>query len=134
MAHDVVGYEEVCVGEDQEQHLEYCRKLIEKHNEVFNTSFRIPKTRIVVGRIKDLRDSAHKMSKSRPNGCLFLDDAPDKISRKIAQAITDEEGLKNLHFLHSEFVGDTIPPESNAFMKRELADAIINVFESMKNP
>lgn len=124
MAHDVAGYSEVVVGLDQEQHLQYARKLLRKHNSVFKTEFPIPMANIVVGRIRDLREPTKKMSKSSPQGCLFLDDTPDEIRHKLRKATADEEGLNNLKFLYGEFVKET-PPESNQKLKENLADALI---------
>lgn len=51
MAHDVAGYDEVLVGEDQRQHLEYARRLLRRHNRVFGRDHKIPVEQIVVGRI-----------------------------------------------------------------------------------
>lgn len=126
MAHDVAGYSEVVVGLDQKQHLEYAKKLLKKHNSVYGTEYPAPVPNIVVGRIKDLREPTKKMSKSSPQGCLFLDDTADEIRQKIRKATADEEGLNNLKFLYGEFVKDT-PPESNQKLKEVLAEAIIEL-------
>lgn len=126
MAHDVAGYNEVIVGEDQQQHLEYARKLLKKHNEVFGTDISIPIANITIGRVRDLRDPTKKMSKSSPSGCLFLDDTADDIRYKIQKATTDEEGLKSLSFLYREFINED-PPESNQKLKEILANEIIEI-------
>jgi len=63
------------------------------------------------------------MSKSNPNGCLFLDDTPEDISRKIKKAVTDEEGIKNLHFLYNCFVSPLIP-NLNVKLKEDLINAL----------
>lgn len=125
MVHDVAGYEEVLVGEDQEQHLQYARKLLHKYNSLYEP-YTIPAANIIVGRIKDLREPNKKMSKSSPQGCLFLDDSPDAIRVKLRKATATEEGMENLRFLYSEFVSDTIP-ESNERLKTDLAEAIISI-------
>jgi tryptophanyl-tRNA synthetase len=54
MAHDVVGYTEVYVGADQEQHLQYARKLIRAYNSKFKTEYPIPMPVIVVGACQGL--------------------------------------------------------------------------------
>ena len=126
MAHDVAGYTEVIVGQDQKQHLEYARKLLRKYNSVYGTEYPIPVSNIVVGRVKDLREPMKKMSKSSPQGCLFLDDTADDIRQKIRKATADEEGLNNLKFLYGEFVRET-PPDSNQKLKETLAEAIVEV-------
>src|SRR3990167_8590224 len=77
MAHDVAGYDEVYVGEDQRQHLEFANKILRKWGcpEV--------KAKIVGGRIMSLSNPKEKMSKSEPRGCLFLGDTPEEITKKI---------------------------------------------------
>ena len=126
MAHDVAGYSEVIVGLDQEQHLQYARKLLKKCNDVYGTEFPVPTPHIVVGRVKDLREPQKKMSKSSPQGCLFLDDTSDDIRLKIRKATADEEGLNNLKFLYGEFVGGEIP-ESNFELKEKLSKSLIDL-------
>ncbi len=121
MAHDVAGYEEVLVGEDQTQHLQYSRKLLKKHGE-----YHIPVANIVVGRVKDLRHPKNKMSKSNPDGCIFLDDTPDDLRKKLKRATADEAGLASLRFLYRVFVSDEIP-EMNAELKSGLSEALIKL-------
>ena len=128
MTHDVAGYSEILVGEDQKQHLEYARDLLKKYNNRYKENLRIPVANIVGGRIKDLRSSDKKMSKSAPNGCIFLDDNSEMIKMKLAKAVTDVSGLENLSLLYQEFVGPKVP-ESNRALKEELADAISRRFE-----
>lgn len=127
MAHDVVGYDEVLVGEDQEVHLEYAKRIIRKYNKAFGEDIRPPKARVVVGRVRDLRHPTQKMSKSSPDGCLFLDDDPDAIRAKLRAATADEAGLANLHFLYREFVGPDVPA-MNSELKARLSDALISRF------
>jgi len=126
MAHDVAGYNEVCVGEDQKQHLEYARRLLGKYRTQFE-EITIPVENIVVGRIKDLRQTDKKMSKSEIGGCLFLDDKPEIIRAKLKKAVMDEAGRENLVFLYREFVGSDIP-ESNQKLKEDLAQALVEKF------
>lgn len=126
MAHDVAGYSEVIVGLDQKQHLEYARKLLRKYNSVYGTEYPIPVANIVVGRVKDLREPQKKMSKSSPQGCIFLDDYPEDIRQKLRKATADEEGLENLKFLFREFVKSE-PPTSNQELKETLAETLIEL-------
>lgn len=125
MTHDVAGYQEVVVGEDQEQHLEYARKLLNKYNKVY-PEVTIPVSKVVVGRIKDLRNPENKMSKSNPDGCLFLDDSPDEIRYKLKKATATPQGLNNLIFLYEEFVGGPIP-QRNQELKERLAEKLIAI-------
>jgi hypothetical protein len=131
MAHDVAGYREVLVGIDQDQHLQYARKLLKKYNKVFSQELCIPTANIVVGRVKDLREPEKKMSKSSPQGCLFLTDSPDIIRMKVRKATATEAGLENLGFLHAEFVGGEVP-NSNEQLKTTLADALIAKFQQVR--
>ncbi len=126
MAHDVAGYNEVLVGDDQEQHLLYARKLLRKYNTVFKADLAIPEMKLVGGRVKDLKDPTKKMSKSQPQGCVFLDDTPDDIRRKLRKATATEAGLENLSFLYREFVGPDVPT-SNQDLKETLAGKIIEM-------
>jgi len=118
MAMDVAGYDRVIVGDDQKQHAEF----IHRHFEP-NVEF------IFTGKIMSLSNSTKKMSKSEPKGCLFLDDSPDEIRRKIRKAVTDEAGIKNLEFLYREFVGGKTP-KLNEPLKKELAEALILKFNA----
>lgn len=128
MAHDLADYQEVIVGEDQTQHVEYARKLLKKYNSVFGVErlVCIPVPKIIGGRIKDLRHPSKKMSKSLPDGCLFLDDSYDDIRLKIRRANANEVGLNNLKFLYNEFVGGEVP-DSNLKLKEKLSEAIIEL-------
>lgn len=126
MAHDVVGYEEVLVGEDQRQHLEYARRLLKKYNRRFNKDYSIPQENIVGGKVRDLRFPGNKMSKSSPEGCLFLDDELDAIAKKIKKATMDDMGRMNMVFLYNEFVGGDVP-ESNSLLKERLVEGIKKV-------
>ncbi len=127
MTHDVVGYEEVIVGEDQKVHLEYARRLLKKYNRAFETNIYLPRAKIVVGRVRDLRRTDQKMSKSSPDGCLFLDDSPDEIGAKLKAATADAQGRENLEFLYREFVGPEVP-DMNSELKVKLTDALVRCF------
>jgi tryptophanyl-tRNA synthetase len=124
MAHDVAGYDEVLVGSDQKQHLLYARKLLRKYNKVYNGSFPLPTPNLMGGKVKDLKEPTKKMSKSSPQGCIFLDDSEQEVRRKLKKATADEAGLENLAFLYREFVGEEVPA-SNAVLKETLAGKII---------
>ncbi len=92
MAADVFLYDAavVPIGEDQTQHLELARTLVRKFNAKFGETFIEPEPILTEAkRIMSLDDPTKKMSKSRPQGCLFLDDEPDVIRKKIQRAVTD---------------------------------------------
>lgn len=92
MAADILLYDAkfVPVGEDQLQHLELTRTLARKFNNKFIKVFVEPKALLTEApRVMSLDDPTKKMSKSRPAGCLFLDDSPKTIQEKLARAVTD---------------------------------------------
>ena len=93
-AADIILYdaEYVPVGEDQMQHLELTRSLARKFNAKFKKIFIEPKSLLTeTPKIMSLNNPNKKMSKSMPDGCLFLDDSPETIKNKIKRAVTDSE-------------------------------------------
>ncbi|MDP3947578.1 MAG: tryptophan--tRNA ligase [bacterium] len=95
MAADILLYDAkvVPVGEDQLQHLELARTLARKFNAKFGETFVEPKALMTsVPRLMGLKNPEKKMSKSDPTGCLFLDDAPEAIRKKVMGAVTDSGG------------------------------------------
>lgn len=98
MAADILLYQTdvVPVGIDQMQHLEICRDIATRFNNVYGDVFTIPEAYIgkAGAKIMSLQDPAKKMSKSdeNPNGSIYLMDDPDTIIRKCKKAVTDSEG------------------------------------------
>jgi tryptophanyl-tRNA synthetase len=92
-AADILLYQAngVPVGEDQRQHLELTRDLAGRFNARYGPTFVVPEPFIVkdTAKILDLADPAAKMSKSSPNGCVFLLDEPTITVKKIRSAVTD---------------------------------------------
>jgi tryptophanyl-tRNA synthetase len=85
----------VPVGEDQKQHLELTRDLVERFNHRFGDEFPMPEPIIPDrgARIMSLQDPTSKMSKSDPDEgsrILILDD-PDTIRKRLKRAVTDSE-------------------------------------------
>jgi tryptophanyl-tRNA synthetase len=92
MASDILLYSTtlVPVGDDQDQHLELTRTLARKFNGKFGQTFPEPKAlHTETPRIMSLDNPEKKMSKSQPSGCLFLDDEPEVIHKKVMSAVTD---------------------------------------------
>ncbi len=92
MAADILLYDAkfVPVGNDQLQHLELARTLVRKFNKRFEETFIEPQPLLTkTPRVMSLKNPEKKMSKSDPDGCLFVDDSPEEIKRKIARATTD---------------------------------------------
>ncbi len=92
MAADILLYDAalVPVGDDQDQHLELARTLARKFNAKFGTTFIEPRAlHTHTPRVMSLKNPEKKMSKSDPDGCLFIDDEPGAIKTKIMRAVTD---------------------------------------------
>lgn len=122
MAADILIYnaEFVPVGEDQLQHLELTRDIARIFNNRFGIFFKEPKPILTkIPRVMSLNNPNKKMSKTLPNGCLYISDSREEIFKKIKSAITDSEskidydpenrpGISNLILIYSEF--SEIPP------------------------
>ena len=92
MAADILLYDakKVPVGDDQLQHLELARTLARRFNNRFGKVFTEPQPILTpTPRIMSLQNPLKKMSKTDPNGCIFLDDTPEKIREKLMRAVTD---------------------------------------------
>lgn len=145
MTADIVlyGAEFVPVGDDQVQHLELARTLARKFNKRFGEIFREPKPLLgAVPRVMSLKDPTKKMSKSQPEGCLFLEDDPEAIMDKVKRAVTDsgttvfydpenKPAISNLLRIWSALTGDKpedaeerFAGKSYAAFKEELAVTI----------
>lgn len=88
MAADILIYkaEFVPVGDDQIPHIELTREIARQFNKRFGETFPEPEE-IVGPRILGL-DGKNKMSKTLGN-CIYLDESPDEIWKKLAPAVTD---------------------------------------------
>jgi len=153
MAADILIYDAlvVPVGDDQLQHLEITRTLARRFNSKFGKVFIEPKPILTkVPRLMSLDDPKKKMSKSRPGGCLFLDDNEKDMGRKIKKAVTDSEGeikfdfkkkpaVSNLMGIYSELSGDSIEKIEKDFkgknygeFKNQLAELTSSYFENFR--
>lgn len=125
MAADILVHKvhAVPVGDDQTQHLELTRDLVERFNSRYGDEFPLPEriTPKIGARVMSLQDPTSKMSKSDENTGAFvlLTDEPDVIRRKIKSAVTDSErqvsydwskkpGISNLLELFSYFSSKSI--------------------------
>ena len=95
MAADIMLYQAdlVPVGEDQKQHVELTRNIVQRFNGIYGDVFTMPEPYIpkVGARVMSLNQPDSKMSKSIPEGCVYLMDSPDDIMRKFKRAITDSD-------------------------------------------
>lgn len=99
MAADIVIYNTniVPVGEDQKQHMELTRNLVDRFNSKYNDVLTKPEIRMpkVGGRVMSLQDPTKKMSKSDDNQKNFISllDEPNVAAKKIKSAVTDSDGV-----------------------------------------
>ena len=122
MAADILLYQAdfVPVGEDQKQHCELTRDVAIRFNNLYGETFKVPEPYIpkVGARIMGLSNPTSKMSKSDPQGCVFLMDKPEELQRKFKRAITDSDtehcvrydpvnkpGVANLMNIYSSVTG-----------------------------
>ena len=147
MAADILLYQAdaVPVGADQKQHVELCRDIAQRFNGVYGDVFTLPEPFIpkLGARIMSLGNPLNKMSKSDPEGCVYLLDRPEDIRRKFKRAVTDSEtsvrfdpeakpGVSNLLSIYCAATGKTIAEAEAEFsgkgygvLKPAVADAVI---------
>ncbi|MFA5098836.1 MAG: tryptophan--tRNA ligase [Candidatus Paceibacterota bacterium] len=153
MAADIILYDAkvVPVGDDQLQHLELTRTLVRKFNSKFGKIFVEPHgLHTKTPRVMSLQNPEKKMSKSQPEGCLFIDDSPEEIKNKIKRAVTDsgseikydkknKPAISNLLEIYSALSGDKIEKLENKFagnnysaLKNDLAELITDYFADFR--
>lgn len=149
MAGDILLYdaEIIPVGIDQKQHVELCRNIAIRFNHKMGETFVIPEPVIRKSgyKICGLQDPTHKMSKSEKGdtGCIFVEDTPDMIRKKIRRAVTDSEGkvyfdpenkagVSNLLTIYSALKGITVEDAEKEFveanygtLKNAVAEAVV---------
>ena len=151
MACDIILYDAtiVPVGEDQVQHVELTRDLVNRINNRYGEILTMPKAELrkVGKRIMSLSDPTVKMSKSDPKGDIFLKDEPAVIRKKIMSAVTDsgsevkfdpenKPGISNLLTIYSAMKDISIEEAEERFkesrygdFKKAVADAVIEELE-----
>ena len=137
MAADILLYQPdfVPVGEDQKQHCELTRDVAQRFNNIYGDVFKIPEPYIpkAGARIMGLTNPESKMSKSIPEGCVFLMDKPEDIMRLFKRAITDcesevrydpehKKGVSNLMTIYSAATGRTFAEIEAEFAGRGYGD------------
>lgn len=122
MAADILLYQPdfVPVGEDQKQHCELTRDIAQRFNNIYGETFKVPEPYIpkTGARVMSLNAPDSKMSKSIPEGCIFMMEKPEDIQRKFKRAITDSDtencvrfdpankpGVANLMSIYSAVTG-----------------------------
>ena len=150
MAADILLFQAgvVPVGDDQRQHLELCRDIAIRFNNVYGDVFTVPEPHIgqVGRRVMSLQSPESKMSKSDVEaGTILILDRPDIIRSKFKRAITDSDnevrrdpqkpGISNLLEIYSAMSGKTVEEAEAEFrgvgygdFKLAVADAVITAF------
>lgn len=109
MAADILLYQPdfVPVGEDQKQHVELTRDVAQRFNSVYGEVLKVPEPFIpeVGARVMSLNAPTSKMSKSIPEGCVFLMEKPEEIQRKFKRAVTDSDTQNCVHYDETEKPG-----------------------------
>ncbi len=121
MASDILLYQTdvVPVGIDQKQHVELCRDIAERVNQIYPDLFTIPEPIMPKSgkKIMSLAEPTKKMSKSdeNTNAVVYILDDRDTIIRKFKRAVTDsgseirfaedKPGVSNLMSIYSCFTG-----------------------------
>jgi hypothetical protein len=84
MAADILLYQPdfVPVGEDQKQHVELCRNIVQRFNGIYGDVFKMPEPYIpkAGARVMCLTEPDSKMSKSMPEGCVFVMEKPEDMA------------------------------------------------------
>lgn len=156
MAADILIHKanEVPVGDDQTQHLELTRNIVERFNNSYGEIFPLPErtTGKVGARLMSLRHPDNKMSKSKDdlNGTIYFDDSKDEIIKKFKSSVTDSEneikfdnetkkGISNLIDIYSTLHELTHADVENKFknssygeFKIEVGESVVSYLEPMK--
>lgn len=153
MAADIMLYnaKHVPVGEDQKQHLEFTRRMVRRFNNAYGETFVEPKELLAkTPRIMSLDDPDKKMSKSRPAGCIFLNDSEEDLKKKVMKATTDsgneikynpekKSAISNLLSIYSEIseieikkVEEKFKDKSYKILKEELAGILIDKMKTFR--
>jgi tryptophanyl-tRNA synthetase len=155
-AADIALYDtdQVPVGEDQRQHLELTRDLVQRFNTRFGSTLVVPGPYILpeVAKIADLQDPSIKMSKSAssPQGIIDVLEDPASIRRKIMRAVTDVDveirvdeaakpGVTNLLRIYSALAGESTADLEKRYagagygsFKQELAEVVVDAFAPIR--
>ena len=156
MAADILLYQAdfVPVGQDQKQHCELTRDIAIRFNNIYGETFKVPEPYIpkVGARIMSLGNPTSKMSKSDPQGCVFLLDKPEEVARKFKRAVTDSDtercvrydpdnkpGVANLMSIYSSVTGKTFDEIEKEFdgkgygvFKPAVGDAVVETLRPIR--
>ncbi len=156
MTADILLYQAnyVPVGADQKQHCELARDVAMRFNNIYGETFTVPEPYIpkVGARVMCLSNPTSKMSKSDPQGCVFIMDSPEEIARKFKRAVTDSDtencvrydpenkpGVANLMSIYSAVTGESYDEIERDFagkgygaFKPAVGDAVIETLRPIR--
>jgi tryptophanyl-tRNA synthetase len=149
MAADILLYdtEEVPVGDDQRQHLEFTRNVAERFNSRYGPTFTVPKATIRAegARVMDLQDPTRKMSKSEdsPQGTVLVLEDLATVAKKIKRAVTGTDydpaqpGAANLLSILAACTGGTSADLATKYsqygpLKADVTEAVIGMLEPIQ--
>jgi len=156
MAADILLYQPdfVPVGEDQKQHCELTRDVAQRFNSIYGDVFKVPEPYIpkTGARVMSLNAPDSKMSKSIPEGCIFMMEKPEDIQRKFKRAITDSDtencvrydpaakpGVANLMSIYSVVTGKSYETIEQEFagcgygkFKPAVGDAVVECLRPIR--
>lgn len=154
MASDILLYdaEVVPVGEDQVQHLELTRDLVQRFNHRFGEVLVMPKAQLgnTGARIMSLANPTKKMSKSDPKGNIELKEDLTSVRKKIMSAVTDsgsdirfdetnKPGISNLLSILSALTNQSMETTvascqglTYGGFKTKVADVVVTNLESLQ--
>ena len=159
MAADILLYQPdfVPVGEDQKQHVELTRNIVQRFNGIYGDVFKIPEGMLSKSgaKIMSLQEPEKKMSKSDPNpkGYISMMDDMNVIAKKIKSAVTDSEGvieyrendptkagINNLLSIMSAVTGRNIESTVKDYsgkgygdFKNDVAEAVVECIRPIRN-
>ena len=146
MAADILLFQTdvVPVGVDQKQHVELCRDIANRLNQIYPDLFTVPEPIMAKSgkKIMSLAEPTKKMSKSdeNTNAVVYILDDKDTIIRKFKRAVTDSEaeirfsedkpGVSNLMTIYSCFTGKTYDEIEREFAGKGYGDFKLAVGEA----
>ncbi len=138
MAADILLYQAdlVPVGQDQLQHLELARNIVQRFNGIYGDVFTMPEGYVTkaTAKVMSLQEPTKKMSKSdeNPNASVWVLDDKDAIIRKFKRAVTDSEsevcaregkdGIINLMSIYGAVTGKSFDEIESEFKGKGYGD------------
>ena len=146
MAADILLFQTdvVPVGVDQKQHVELCRDIANRLNQIYPELFTVPEPIMAKSgkKIMSLAEPTKKMSKSDENttAVVYILDDKDTVIRKFKRAVTDSEaevrfsedkpGVSNLMTIYSCFTGKNYDEIEREFAGKGYGDFKLAVGEA----